>query len=412
MYSKSDGFMRDETEKSMARWVSQRWILDNIIRAVGPDWDQGRVSHSIALIGVSAVSEADKVRAGVKKFNDIAREFERLAVAREKHAEEEEKEGHKISARESYYAASLYYGEATWPFFEDENEKLIHLNKKKNECYDKYIRIADHHIERVEIPFEGSSLPGLLHLPVSYDGSRPIPFVVAIGGMDALKETRVSLYGDKMLQRGFGVLAVEGPGQGESLIARKIKFRNNNFDSVGTRCIDFLATRKEADMKSILAYGSSMASYWVPRMMASEPRFIAGAVTYVCHEPGMYTLFNSASPTFKLRYMWMTGIQDEEEFDRSTEILTLEGIGEKIKVPLLIVAGEDDDLSPIEYTHNFYASLGGPKTMMLYEGDKHNISNPFWSDRLCDWLMERVEKKPFESGKIYFNTGGVAHGME
>lgn len=398
--------MNDRTEKRMARWVSQRWILDNIIRAVGPEWDQGRVNHAISVVGAGLISEANKIRSNVKKFSDIVREFERAGKVREKRAFEEEAAGHRVSARESYFAAALLFGYASWPFFEDDNPMLTELNDRKNVCYDKYIRLADHHVERVEVPFRGGNLPGLFHLPASYDDSKPLPVVVAIGGMDSFKETRVSLYGDKLLQRGFGVLTVDGPGQGEALIARKIRFRNNNFDSVGTSCIDYLSKRKEIDMNHISASGSSMGSYWVPRMISAEKRFISGAVTYVCHEPKMSTLFDSASPSFKLRYMWMSGIFDEEEFDRSTDILTLEGIGPTIKVPLLIVAGEDDDLSPIEYTYNFYNSLGGSKTLMIYEGDKHNISNPFWADRLSDWLLDRTSNKPMKSQILYITMNG------
>ena len=30
-------------ERRTARWQQQRWILDAIIRTVGPEWDQGRI---------------------------------------------------------------------------------------------------------------------------------------------------------------------------------------------------------------------------------------------------------------------------------------------------------------------------------------------------------------------------------
>jgi hypothetical protein len=35
------------------------------------------------------------------------------------------------------------------------------------------------------------------------------------------------------------------------------------------------------------------------------------AVAFVCHEPGANTIFNMASPTFKLRFMYMAGYEDE-----------------------------------------------------------------------------------------------------
>ncbi|MFC1868233.1 hypothetical protein ACFL0H_08890 [Thermodesulfobacteriota bacterium] len=63
--------------------------------------------------------------------------------------------------------------------------------------------------------------------------------------------------------------------------------------------------------------------------MAYDDRFKAAAVILVCHEPGMNTIFNKATPTFKERYMWMAGYDDEGEFDRFAQTLTLEGLGKK-----------------------------------------------------------------------------------
>jgi hypothetical protein len=40
----------------------------------------------------------------------------------------------------------------------------------------------------------------------------------------------------------------------------------------------------------------------------------------VCHEPAGHTIFQQASPTFKKRFMYMSGIIDEDEFDRVPRI--------------------------------------------------------------------------------------------
>ena len=33
-------------ERRMKRWQEQRWILDNIIRAAGIEWDQPRIAYT------------------------------------------------------------------------------------------------------------------------------------------------------------------------------------------------------------------------------------------------------------------------------------------------------------------------------------------------------------------------------
>ena len=47
-----------------------------------------------------------------------------------------------------------------------------------------------------------------------------------------------------------------------------------------------------------------------------DDRLKACVVRSVCHEPGVNTAFNMASPTFKLRFMYMAGFKDEGEFDK------------------------------------------------------------------------------------------------
>ena len=52
----------------------------------------------------------------------------------------------------------------------------------------------------------------------------------------------------------------------------------------------------------------------------------------VCHEPGCHTIFQEASPTFKKRFMYMSGITDEAEFDKMRQGMTWEGHADKVKV--------------------------------------------------------------------------------
>ena len=65
------------------------------------------------------------------------------------------------------------------------------------------------------MPFADKAIPAWLHLPVGYAGGR-IPAVIAIPGMDSFKEMQVALYGDRFLNRGMAVLAIDGPGQYEA----------------------------------------------------------------------------------------------------------------------------------------------------------------------------------------------------
>jgi cephalosporin-C deacetylase-like acetyl esterase len=123
-------------------------------------------------------------------------------------------------------------------------------------------------------------------------------------------------------------------------------------------------------------------------------------------EPGQNTIFNSASPTFKLNYMYMAGYDDEAAFDEFARTLTLKDVAPKIQCPYLIVAGEDDDLCPIEFVYQFMNAIPGPKVLVVYEGEKHSVRNPRARTLLVDWLADRLARKPFKSEKIYVEMNG------
>ncbi|HYY24364.1 MAG TPA: prolyl oligopeptidase family serine peptidase [Candidatus Udaeobacter sp.] len=396
--------MRAETEQKMRRWREQRWLLDQVIQTRGLDWDQGRTAKILRNCGPSAQSDIQEISRRVQKFVDIPREFSRAAARREALARESEEAGHLVNAREHYYIAATFYTNALWAIYEEGNEKRELWAERKRACYDKFIEHAGRRIERVELPYEGKSIAALLHLPnIRADGDK-IPCVLYIPGMDGVKED-TPMYNDPLLERGVAVLAIDGPGQGETR-ERGIKCTASNYEDAGKLACDYLVKRTEIDPTRLAIMGSSMGSYWGPRVAAVEPRFRACAVSGVNVEPGQNTIFNSASPTFKLNYMYMAGYDDEAAFDEFAKTLTLKRVTSKIRCPYLVVAGEDDDLCPIEFVYEFMEEISGPKVLVVYEGEKHSIRNPRARMLLVDWLADRLSGKPFKSEKIYVEMSG------
>ncbi len=396
--------MRLETERKMKRWQEQRWLLDQVIQTRGIDWDQGRTNKILRNCGPSVAGELREIGRRVQKFTDIPREFSRAAQRREELAREAEKAGHEVEAREHYYIAAVFYTNAQWAVYEDGNPKRIAWGERKRACYDKFIQFAGRPIERVELPYEGKSIAALLHLPPRMKSGEKVPCVLYIPGMDGVKEDN-PIYSDPFLERGIAVLAIDGPGQGETR-ARGIQCTASNYEDAGKLACEYLVKRLEIDPNRLAIMGSSMGSYWGPRVAAAEPRFKACAVSGVCVEPGQYTIFNTASPTFKLNYMYMAGYDDEAAFNEFAKTLTLKGVASKIACPYLIVAGEDDELCPIQYVYELMEEIRGPKVLLVYEGEKHSIRNPRARTIIVDWLKDRLDGKPFKSEKVYVEMSG------
>jgi fermentation-respiration switch protein FrsA (DUF1100 family) len=282
-----------------------------------------------------------------------------------------------------------------------------------NHCYAKFIQFSTRPIERVEVAFGDQFLPAYLHLPDRPRSGAPVPCVITSQGMDGCKETGASMYGDKLLERGIAVFALDGPGQGECFSRRVLVNEDNHKDAVAA-ALDYLATRAEIDAGKIGYRGTSFASYFgTVAAAALGDRLKACAVYAVCHEPGASTIFNVASPTFKMRFMYMAGFTDEEKFDKFTPKLDLRPIAHKITCPYLAVAGGDDELSPIEHTYDLLERITAPKKLVVYEGARHAIGpvpsvalgeNP--QNLISDWLTDRFAGKPMTSERVYMDSTG------
>ena len=395
---------------TMRRWTEQRWLLDNIIRSVGIDWDQPRTITYNTPCGPEANADFGGIRERVKKYADISPAFETAARRREVKAPTAEDAGELVTARNNFFYAAILYAASQWPH--DENSaKNLALNAAKRECYTRFAQHADHHVEAAWIPFQGKALPGWLHLPPGYSGDK-LPAVWAIPGMDGFKEANVALYGDRWLTRGIAVLTLEGPGQYESAV-NDIHVSIPNWIAAGKAVMDWMAARPELDAQRIAVVGNSFGSFFGTIAAAHEPRFRACAVSATCLEPTCHTIFEEASPTFKRRFMYMSGYSDEAKFNEFCKTLTWEGHAENIRVPYLCVAGEADELSPLEHTERLLQTLQCPKQLVVYQDSRHSVGNvpsatlgPHPQTLVADWMQARLNGKPLTSERWYVEASG------
>jgi dienelactone hydrolase len=393
------------------RWTEQRWLLDNTIRSVGMDWDQPRSAYLSAPCGPQATADFALVRSRIQKYADAAPAFEAVAKRREGAAKAALDSGDAVTARENYFMAAVHWGAAQWPI-DEANAQNLGYNAKKRECYGAYAKLADHRVEEAWISMPGGGrLPAWFHLPPRYSGGK-IPVVISVPGMDSFKEIGVSMYGDRWLERGIAVLAIDGPGQYEAPLLG-IFFSMPAWQEAGKACCDWLAARAEIDARKIGISGNSFGSFFSTIAAAYEPRLAAVAVSAVCHEPGFHTIFEEASPTFKMRFMFMSGFTDEARFDEFRKTMTWEGHAERVRVPYLCMAGEHDELSPLEHTERLMKALKGPKRWVLYQDSRHSVGGvpsanlgPNPAVHVADWMAASLAGKTWPSEKWFVTASG------
>ena len=143
-----------------------------------------------------------------------------------------------------------------------------------------------------------------------------------------------------------------------------------------------------------------MGSYWSLRLASYDHRAAAVASAVACFNPNN-TIFTESSPRFKQVFMYMAGMDDEDEFDKMAKEMTVKGYMDKIQCPTLLVTGEFDPLCPLEDAIEVFDDLTCKKEMWVFENQFHplvNLKNLGGLDNhqyILDWFF-----RFFNDGKV------------
>lgn len=370
------------------RHISQKWIYNSLLAMQGMEaFFRDAIPGWVNDYGYE-YTDIKRTMERIKSIEAIADEWGSTAEQVEQDACEQEERGHPLTARTFYYRAALYYTRAQWAIFEDDNLQKENLLKRCLRCYDKVIELNDYPIERVEIPFEGISFPGLLHLPA---GDGPFPTVIFVPGMDMTKEEYPWPERNIFNERGMAVLSIDGPGQGECNL-RKIRVTADNQGEAGKSAVDFLLKHPKIDPERIAVFGVSMGSYWAPLMAAKDARLRACVGAVACFGDKS-AIFNEASPLFRQNFMFMSGVHNDEAFDHMAAQMTLAGRVGAIRCPTLLITGQYDPLSRLSDTEMIWEELTCPKALWIFERQLHSIS-AYRGElylRIADWLLDALQ---------------------
>jgi dienelactone hydrolase len=177
--------------------------------------------------------------------------------------------GRLAGAASLYLRASAYLATAVDAAGDDE---VLETFRAHRAAWDGFIDTTVHVADRVEIPYEGTTLPGYLLL--ASEDEEPRPTIVLNNGSDA---SHAALWGQAAhgaLARGYNVLFFDGPGQQSMLFERGMPFRPD-WEAVLTPVVDFLLASNDVLPEQLALVGLSQGGYWVPRALAFERRFAA-----------------------------------------------------------------------------------------------------------------------------------------
>jgi alpha-beta hydrolase superfamily lysophospholipase len=178
---------------------------------------------------------------------------------------------HPISARDGFLRASNYF--RTAEFFlhgSPEDNRIRATSRLSVESFTRAAAFNEPGIEVVSIPYEGTYLPGYFFRGAGSPTERK-PTVLIHNGFDGTAEEIYAFGGRGGQERGYNILAFEGPGQGQVIREQGLKFRPD-WEKVVSPVIDFVQARDDVDTNKIALIGISMGGVLTPRAAAFEHR--------------------------------------------------------------------------------------------------------------------------------------------
>ena len=289
--------------------------------------------------------------------------------------------------------------------------------ERHRRAWDAFVDATDLAVERLEIPYEGTTLPGYLFRSGAAD--EPRRTLVYNNGSDGSVVGAWVRGISGALARGWNAMTFDGPGQNAALVRQGLHFRPD-WEHVVTPVVDALLTRPDVDPRRLALVGVSQGGYWVPRAVAFEHRVAAAvadpgvvdvAAVMLAHLPhhlvrlldaGEREVFDKEmalvlrlAPRVQAMMTWrMRPYGTTSPFDFLTAarayVLT-EDVAAQIRCPVLVTDPEHEQFWPGQ-SRRLHEMLPGRKELVRFtaeegaDGHCEPLAVGLRGERILDWL--------------------------
>jgi hypothetical protein len=379
----------------------------------------GAAYHQAADVG-EVLSTVERIRNGHAQswVDEWTATADRLAIEAGASADA----GRSQSAARQFLRMSMYYSLASSAADGTDDRALFAaLWEKHRAAWDRFVDLTDLQVERIEIQYEGTTLPGYFFR--SGPAGEPRRTLIFNNGSDGPVTGAWVMGIADALARGWNAVTFDGPGQNAALVRQHLPFRPD-WEKVITPVVDHLLMRPDVDAGKIALLGVSQAGYWVPRSVAFEHR-IAAAVA----DPGVVDISTTMTGQVPHFLVKMIEAGEQEKFDKDMALalkfspatrsmmafrmrpygttspyefftaarayaLTDEVIG-RITCPVLVTDPDHEQFWPGQ-SRELYDKLPAGKALIRFteeEGaDSHcePAGNGLRGERIFDWLDQHI----------------------
>jgi esterase FrsA len=293
------------------------------------------------------------------------------------------------AARDAFLTASKFYGIArfpakTLPGQADAYQKHLSYYKRAGEYFDPQLVIID-------IPYDGKTIQGYLHMPP--DIEKP-PLILWNGGIDTWKG---DVYNNirPYIDRGFAVLTFDILGTGENTAWAAKKDSN----ILHSRVIDFIKDHPLIDGRYIAHVGFSFSGYYAARNAITEDRLFAVIAACAAVHDGWEMTDRAWEIQEALAAAIHLAPDDTETINKTMAGFSLVKQGlltsdRSVVVPTLVINGDVDKLAPVSDLRRL-ADAGQETDLWIMGGDQHCFGQyrSIVMPKMANWLAEKLASR-------------------
>jgi len=335
--------------------------------------------------------------------------------------------GHDVSAREAYLRASNYYRTSYLMHYGAPTaQEVLRGFERESSTFQAFASRSDPPLEPVEIPYEGTTLPGYFCRADGAAGHRGT--LIATNGYDSTVHEMYFAFAAAATRRGYNCLLFDGPGQGRVLIQQGLTFRPD-WEHVLRAVMDFVLPRPDVESTRVALAGWSFGGYLALRAAGSEHRLAACIA-----DPGLSGLWEplqamlsglpaqalaqplEADPSIFAPFMaqvesstglywkivqrafWAHGVRSLPEYVDLAKHYTNDDAIQSIRCPVFLAWEESDVLA--RGVPDIFARLRAPKTLARFldtEGAGDHcamMARSLFHQRMFDWLDDVLGAVP------------------
>lgn len=300
---------------------------------------------------------------------------------------------HALTAGARHFRASNYYRLADF-FLTERDIRRLAVSRRSVNAFESGIIASGRPVESVKIPFENTTLKGYwCHPPGTVQASRAA--IVFIGGLDSTAE-ELYFTGYGLLERGYHMLIIEGPGQGAVLREQKLPSRHD-YEVVGTAAYDWVKVHFDVDEALIALIGMSLGGYYSLRIGCFEHRYAALVSWSPIENYAQFWADRTDDHNLAPHVQWVLGCSSMQEAREKMKLFDVSKDIHRIQSPTLLCVAEHDG-SPLSMQQSrfVFEKLTCPKTWRYFSEERGGALHcqqdhtMLANEEIGDWLDETL----------------------